>query len=490
MKIQKLLFIIIISAILISGLIYASDRFPSAVGFYPGDSAALYRMVDTMLANSITIDVDGSPIAFICPHAGFVYSGPTASEAYSLIKKAKGIKTAIIVGFRHQVNYKGVAVWPHGSWRTPLGNVPINTELAAKFAQAGDYFTTEEPLFFGEHSLEVQLPFLQVAAPNISIVPIQLGMVDDRMIAELVRAMTDILEDEDGFILIASTDLSHYHSRSECQNLDAQTAEYIADLDGKGLWKASRNGKAELCGAAATSVVLQVADNLGADKVKILKMADSGDFSGNVSQVVGYLSAVVYKGTQETNPEKPPEKGGSYLSDEEHRILLDIARKSIEAYVNGQPLPSFDVTEGKLTEDGAAFVTINKNHRLRGCIGYTEAIMPLYKTVSTCAIKAASEDPRFPELTKAEYPEIKIEISVLTPLEKISDTEKIEVGKHGLMLQKGYNRGLLLPQVATGYGWDRETFLDQTCRKAGMPAGCWKENCDIYVFSAEVFGEE
>jgi AmmeMemoRadiSam system protein B/AmmeMemoRadiSam system protein A len=490
MKINKLTILVLTICVLLSTSAYAADRFPSARGFYPSDSAALYSMVDTMMDNSKPVVIDGSPLALISPHAGFVYSGPTAAEAYNLLKNTPDIKTAIIIGFKHQVNYKGIAVWPEGSWQTPLGNVAVDSELAGEIIKSANYITTEESIFFGEHSLEVQLPFLQVAVPDIRIVPIQLGFVDDQMIFRFVKDLTAVLKNKDDYILIASTDLSHYHSRSECQKLDAKTAEYIVDLDGKGLWNASRSGKAELCGAAATSVVLQVAKNLGADKVKILKMSDSGDFSGDISRVVGYLSAVIYKSGAKSKTQKPPKKESGYLSEEEHEILLNIARQSIEAYINGKPLPSFDVPEGKLTNDGAAFVTINKNHQLRGCIGYTEAIMPLYQTVSTCAIKAASEDPRFPKLTKMEYPDIDLEISVLTPLEKIIDVNKIEVGKHGLMLRKGYYRGLLLPQVATSYGWDRVTFLDQTCRKAGMPAGCWKDNCDIYIFSAEVFGEE
>ena len=169
---------------------------------------------------------------------------------------------------------------------------------------------------------------------------------------------------------------------------------------------------------------------------------------------------------------------------------MEIARKSIEAYLDNHPVPEFDINDSILEAPGAAFVTINKDHQLRGCIGYTEPILPLYQAISTCAVKAASEDPRFQPLQKAEYPHIELEISVLTPLKKIEDVDKIEVGKHGLMLQKGYNRGLLLPQVAADYGWNRTQFLDATCRKAGMSAGCWKENCDIYIFSAEVFGEE
>jgi AmmeMemoRadiSam system protein B/AmmeMemoRadiSam system protein A len=490
MKINKLTILVSTICLLLSTSARASDRFPSARGFYPGDSAELHYMVDTMMNNAKPVVIDGSPLALICPHAGFVYSGPTAAEAYNLLKNTSGIKTAIIIGFKHQVSYKGIAIWPEGSWQTPLGNVTVNSELAREFIKAANYITSEESLFFGEHSLEVQLPFLQAAIPDIKIVPIQLGFVDDQMISNLIKDLTSVLKSKNDFVLIASTDLSHYHSRSECQKLDAKTAEFIANLDGKGLWNASRNGKAELCGAGATSVVLQIAKNLGADKVKILKMSDSGYFSGDISRVVGYLSAVVYKSGAESKPKKPAKKDGGYLSEEEHKILLNIARQSIEAYVNGKSLPSFDVPNGKLTDDGAAFVTINKHHQLRGCIGYTEAIMPLYQTISTCAVKAASEDPRFPKLTKSEYPDIELEISVLTPLEKITDVNKIEVGKHGLMLQKGYYRGLLLPQVATSYGWDRDTFLDHTCRKAGMSPGCWKDDCDIYIFSAEVFGEE
>ena len=139
-------------------------------------------------------------------------------------------------------------------------------------------------------------------------------------------------------------------------------------------------------------------------------------------------------------------------------------------------------------ESRGAFVTINKKGQLRGCIGYIEGRGPLYKTVEKMAEEAAFRDPRFDPVKERELPELEIEISVLTPLKKITDINEIEVGKHGIYIKKGWNSGLLLPQVATDYGWDRLTFLEHTCQKAGLPANAWKEkNTEIYIFSADIF---
>ncbi len=469
----------------------SAQRPPDVAGsFYPSDSIQLYQMVDSMLEQAQPINIDGTPLVLISPHAGFIYSGPTAAQGYKLLERYPNIKTAIILGFKHRVDYRGVAIWADGSWETPLGKVPINEALAKEILMSANYMANQHELFKGEHSLETQLPYLQIIDKGISIVPLQIGLQDPDIVAKVTKTLTDVLKDKKDFIIIASSDMTHYKSRRQCAAIDSVTAKYIEDLDGKGLWSASVKDQAQLCGAAPVAAALEIAKNLGADKAMILKHADSGDYAGNTESVVSYISAVVYKTPTSSGEAQHETKGDNYLSEKEHETLLDIARQSINAYVNGEQIPEFNVPEGKLTEKGAAFVTITENQSLRGCIGYTEPILPLYQTVSTCAIKAASEDPRFRPLTKDEYPKIELEISVLTPLQKINDISKIEVGKHGLMLQKGLYRGLLLPQVATDYGWDRETFLNQTCRKAGMQSECWKDNCDIYIFSAEVFGEK
>jgi len=179
----------------------------------------------------------------------------------------------------------------------------------------------------------------------------------------------------------------------------------------------------------------------------------------------------------------------SYLDASQRKNLLGIARRALEAYIGEGKMPSGEGVEGKLASPGAAFVTLTKNGRLRGCIGYTEAVAPLFKVVQECAVAAATEDPRFPPVSPEELPSLRVEISVLTPMFPIRP-EDVEVGKHGLMVAQGRMRGLLLPQVPVEWGWDRETFLDQACVKAGLPPSAWRRGATLRAFTAEVFGEE
>ncbi|HEY3489771.1 MAG TPA: AmmeMemoRadiSam system protein A [Candidatus Deferrimicrobiaceae bacterium] len=178
-----------------------------------------------------------------------------------------------------------------------------------------------------------------------------------------------------------------------------------------------------------------------------------------------------------------------YLPEEARAELLSIARHAVEGYLKNGDLSAEAPATPKLSEPGAAFVTLTKGGRLRGCIGYTEPVAPLYRTVQECAIAAAIEDPRFPPVTGAEAAGLRFEISVLTPLRPIRP-EEVRVGIDGLVVSKGSRRGLLLPQVAIEYGWDRETFLSQTCVKAGLPLDAWREGAAIHAFTAEVFSEK
>ncbi len=179
----------------------------------------------------------------------------------------------------------------------------------------------------------------------------------------------------------------------------------------------------------------------------------------------------------------------AYLDESQRKGLLGIARRALEGYVEAGKIPTEEGARGRLAAPGAAFVTLTKNRRLRGCIGYTEAVAPLFKVVQECAVAAATEDPRFPPVSPKELPFLRIEISVLTPLFPILPDE-VEVGRHGLMVEQGRMRGLLLPQVPVEWGWDRETFLDQACVKAGLPPSAWRHGATLRAFTAEVFGEE
>ncbi|MBI5576999.1 MAG: AmmeMemoRadiSam system protein A [Deltaproteobacteria bacterium] len=177
-----------------------------------------------------------------------------------------------------------------------------------------------------------------------------------------------------------------------------------------------------------------------------------------------------------------------YLTKEERLELLAIARRAAASYVKEGKVPKERPESQKLAEPGAAFVTLTREGRLRGCIGYTEATGPLYRTVQECAVAAATEDPRFSPVRPGEVEDIRIEISVLTPLIPVR-AEEVAVGVHGLLVRKGARRGLLLPQVASEYGWDRKEFLSHTCRKAGLPADEWEKGAELFSFTAEVFGE-
>ena len=176
------------------------------------------------------------------------------------------------------------------------------------------------------------------------------------------------------------------------------------------------------------------------------------------------------------------------LSRQDKQTLLDLARESIRARATGAPLPTVSAAPDVLRRRAGAFVSLHRRGMLRGCIGYIEAVLPLAEAVQDMALSAAFQDPRFMPLTADELDDLDIEISVLTPFEKITDASRIEVGRHGLMIRKGRSSGLLLPQVPVQFGWDRATFLAQTCQKAGLPPDAWKDpGAELFIFSADIF---
>jgi len=291
-------------------------------------------------------------------------------------------------------------------------------------------------------------------------------------------------------LLIASTDLSHYHSYEKAVELDRIVLKHIEKFDPEGLYQDLNGNHAEACGGGPVVTIMLAAKALGANRGKVLKYLNSGDVVGDRSRVVGYGAAVFYKTAGGTEKMREEKKVGVDLGlgAEDKKCLHDIAKTVIENRARGKPVPEFKVDAPILKENRGAFVTIQKKGQLRGCIGYIEGRGPLHKTIEEMAEAAAFRDPRFAPVKEKELPELEIEISVLTPLKKITDVNEIEVGKHGIYIKSGWYSGLLLPQVATDYGWDRQTFLENTCQKAGLPTNAWKEkNIEIYIFSADIF---
>ncbi len=457
-----------------------SVRKPAVAGaFYPGTPGELRKVVSDMLAAAKPPKVNGRIVGLIAPHAGYIYSGEVAAHAYKLIE-GRRFDAVIVIAPSHHVAFRGCSIYDGRAYETPLGLAEIDTALAGKLLRDYDFIISYPPAHQSEHSLEVQVPFLQAAVPGLRLVPIIMG---DQSLAACERLAGAIAESVKGMnvLVVASSDLSHFHTYDRAVELDNIVVDRVRDFDPEGLAHDLASGKCEACGGGPMITAMLAGKLMGADSAEILKYANSGDTSGDRSRVVGYLAAAIY--------DREDVGVNLGLGEEEKVDLLRIARASIEAAVRGEPVPEFEALTPLMGEKRGAFVTLTEEGRLRGCIGHIRGIEPLYITVSSMAVAAALEDPRFDRVAPAELDDLEIEISVLTPFEKIKDPSEIVVGTHGLYIEKGYNHGLLLPQVAADYGWDRYEFLDQTCRKAGLPAGAWKEGATIYIFSAQIFSE-
>ena len=465
-------------------------REPAVAGmFYPDQPETLARDVKGYIENAKKERIEGEIVALVSPHAGYLYSGQVAAYAYKLIE-GKTFDTIVVVGPSHHVLFKGASIYDRGSFRTPLGTIPVDPELSKKMMEKWKEIQFFPEAHAREHSLEVQLPFLQTVAKSFKLVPIVMepywtwesAQALGKAIAETVRGKR--------VLLIASTDLSHFHPYQKAVELDRIFLNHIDRFDPEGLNQDLKDNRCEACGGGPVVAVMLAARALGANQGKVLKYLNSGDVTGDRSRVVGYGAGVFYRTAGGTEKMKEEKKVGVDLglNAEEKKLLHQIARTVIDNRAKGMPVPEFKVDSPILKENRGAFVTINKKGQLRGCIGYIEGRGPLYKTVEEMAEAAAFRDPRFSPVKEKELSELEIEISVLTPLRKITDVNEIEIGKHGIYIKKGWYSGLLLPQVATEYKMDRQTFLEHTCQKAGLPSNAWKDkNTEIYIFSGDIF---
>lgn len=466
----------------------AADQVHESViagSWYSGNAKALRTQIESFLADVPAAEDGGRLVALISPHAGYIYSGPVAAHAYKLLQ-GRSFDTVVIVAPSHHVAFQGVSVYDQGGYRTPLGLVPLDTEFVAALEAADSKIRYVPEAHEKEHALEIQLPFLQTVMSGFKLVPLVMGEQDLSTCRRLARALAKCAENK-SVLLVASSDLSHYHSRAEARKLDDQVAARVAEFDPKGLSSDISNGKCEACGGGPIVSVMLAGEKLGADRSKVLKLADSGDAAGDTSRVVGYMAAALWAEKEDDMSEvKDPKK--DILNAEEQQILKQIARDAIANALEGKPYAVPGSLPDILESPCGAFVTLTIDNELRGCIGHITASAPLASTVREVAVAAALEDPRFSPVTKKEWEGIDLEVSVLTPLERVKNVEDITPGVHGLYIRRGFQSGLLLPQVATEYGWDRVTFLEQTCRKAGLRKNDWKEaDTEIYWFKAQVF---
>jgi hypothetical protein len=451
--------------------------------FYPSSKEKLSGMIDKFIENVPPKPEHFTAFLLISPHAGYGFSGQSAAFGYKFLKN-KRYKTVIIIGTSHHKVFSGAAVYGEGSFSTSLGKIKVDEEFVKNILNKNPEVFQDGSAFSNEHSVEVQLPFLQKALTGFKIVPVVMGdcsLEECRKIALLFKKAIGRRKD---VLVVVSTDFYHGYDFKEAEAVDKLTLDLIKKMDYQGLYYALRDGSARACGGFAVVVALNIAKDLGYREAKILNYTNSAVIAGKPVEgdwTVGYASCAV--GGRE---------GENMLSIQQKQKLLEIARDSISTYLKTGKKLQLHETDRLLSQKMGAFVTLKRHNELRGCIGSLAGSQPLYLTVRDMAVEAAVGDPRFPGLTLPEFKDVEIEISVLSPLEKVDSAEQIEPGKHGVLVRKGYQSGVFLPQVASETNWSKEEFLNNLCaHKAGLPADAWKDpGTELYIFTADVFSEK
>ncbi|MDI6752479.1 MAG: AmmeMemoRadiSam system protein B [bacterium] len=454
-------------------------RKPAAIGFYPGDRKACEDMVKGFLSEAKKV-VDTKSKILIVPHAGYVYSGRAAAEAFKQIE-GNDYETAIILGVPHHYPLGRPSIYLGDGYETPLGTLSIDKERAEKIAEAcGLSEATEADA--PEHSIEVQLPYLKVLFPNIKIVPILVGNIDLDEFDRLASAIKSVMDNKT--IVIVSTDLSHYPEYEKANKVDRKTISLIENLDEMGILQREMDLCSSkipdlstyLCGISPTIIGLKIA-NLLKVKPKTLIYYNSGDTPyGEKNRVVGYTGIAFIK---------------EGLNKEEKEELLMIAEDTMKLFVKEGKIPEISLKNPRLAERAGVFVTLEKHRSLRGCIGYIWPIKPLYQAVIENVINAAVKDYRFSPVTVDELKDIEIELSVLTPPEKVGTWTDILLGSDGIVLNVAGRQSVFLPQVAPEQGWTLPETLMHLSLKAGLDEDAYKRKDAIFeVFQAEVFSKE
>ena len=467
-------------------------RQPGVAGsFYPADPKALTAMIDDMLAHAaLSQPPIGDPIiAVVAPHAGYQYSGPVAAYTYAALKGRK-FSRVVVIAPSHFEAFDFTSVYDGDAYATPLGSVRVDKAFAAQLAKMSPTIQLSSrghtPTKEGaEHAIEVELPWLQRVLGDFALVPIVMGNQSYENSRALGVALAKLIQGQDTLIL-ASSDLSHYHPYDEAVKIDHKTLNALQEWDYFSMSQNFQERVWEACGGAPIVAAMIAAERMGANEARVLKYANTGDVTGDHSRVVGYSADVFLK-----TPGGKLIKRPFSLNVHERSELLALARKSVEHAVREGKLYDADASSSELlNQERGAFVTLKESGELRGCIGYTSSLKPLYLTVRDTATYAALRDPRFPPVSASELPKLEYEISVLSPLRRVLDVRQVKVGQHGLLMKDDTHEGILLPQVPVEEKWDRQKFLEETCAKAGMRAGCWKdENTDIFQFTAVVFGD-
>jgi len=463
-----------------------------AGSWYPGQPAALRAEVLRHLDAAPPVELTEPVRAILAPHAGYRYSGPTAGRAYATVRK-QPFRRVVILAPSHHVGFREISIPRVTHYETPLGRIPL--DLAARDRLLGaEGFTSDARAHAREHSLEVQLPFLQVALGSFTLVPLVVGQPARETHATLADAIRPLLDAET--LLVVSTDFTHHGPNfgyrpfrtdieKNLRDLDGRISGAIVDRDIRRFWTILDETRATVCGRRPISLLLHLlADETAGHR---LGYTTSGALTKSFENSVSYV-ALAFTSAKPLASLRP-----GALTHAEQKTLLRLARRTLEARFTTRKKPDladFEITPA-LKKKRGVFVTLHQRGRLRGCIGYIIGRKPLAEAVVDNALNAGFRDPRFPPIAAKDLPALHIEISVMTPLRRIADPlREIEVGRHGIVLEKNGRRGVFLPQVPVEQGWDLAAYLRGICRKARLddPEG-WREGATMYTFEAQVFGE-
>ncbi len=453
-----------------------------AGAFYPENPAALEAAVRLYLAESAAIDDASPPKAVIAPHAGYIYSGPVAASAYAHIAPLRGkIRRVVLLGPCHRVAVRGLAATAADFFETPLGRIPIDREAVNRALELPQVHRLDQA-HLQEHSLEVQLPFLQIVLGDFELVPFAVG---DASPME-VGAVIDLLWGGPETLIVVSSDLSHYLGYDTCKKVDAGTAAAIERMDDTGL------ERDQACGRIPIAGLLHVAKHRGL-AVRTLDVRNSGDTAGPRDRVVGYGSWMFSEPENRQVPEEDDFGARTRLLLERHGpTLLHMAAASIEhGMTTGTPMKVILAEQpADLREPGAAFVTLKIDRKLRGCIGSSSAYRPLATDVADNAFAAAFRDPRFKPVTKDDLPDLSLSISVLSPHAEMTFRDQADLLRQlrprhdGLIIEDHGRRALFLPVV-----WeqlrDPRLFLEHLKTKSGLDKNHWSPTFKAWRFVAE-----